>query len=218
MRKLIVLTLCLAFSLSVQAQRLPRWTYLSSTTGDIPSPGPSPQQTGSLIVDVDNDGDHDFFIVARVVGPAVTLFERTVDGWRKHIVEPDFLRIEAGGAFHDIDGDGDPDVVFGADAGDNHVWWWENPHPELSPDNRWARHTIKKSGANKHHDQIFGDFDDDGEAELVTWNQRGRKLLLYEIPENPKGDQEWALDYDLFLGRPGARGRRGGRRQSRWQG
>ncbi len=173
------------------AQPLPRWSHLSSAHGDLPSPGPSPQQTGSLICDVSGDGVADFFVVARVIGPAVTLFERTGGGWAKRIPEPDFLRIEAGGACGDVDGDGDNDVVFGSDAGDNHLWWWENPSPDLG--RRWTRHVIKASGGRKHHDQMFADFDGDGRQELVSWNQRGHALLFYEIPANPKGDAEWPV-------------------------
>jgi hypothetical protein len=181
----------LLFTGILAAQPIPRWTHLSSTAGDLPSPGPSDQQTGSLACDIDNDGDEDFFVAARVVGPAVTLFHRGAGGWAKHVPEPDFLRIEAGGACHDIDGDGDRDIVFGADAGDNHIWWWENPFPEFAPDKRWNRLVIKASGSNKHHDQIFGDFDGDGRVELVAWNQRANALLLYKIPADPKAGSEW---------------------------
>ena len=175
------------------APPMPRWTHLSSSTGDLPSPGPSDQQTGSLVADIDNDGINDFFVVARVIGPAVTLFQKTPDGWRKHFVEPDFLRIEAGGAAHDIDGDGDTDIAFGGDSGANAVWWWENPYPALVPGQRWERHTIKTSGETKHHDQLFADFDGDGKAELASWNQRAHALLLFEVPDDPRSG-EWPSD------------------------
>ncbi|MEZ5396008.1 MAG: VCBS repeat-containing protein [Bryobacterales bacterium] len=102
---------------------------------------------GVAVCDIDADGDADFFIGARVVGPAVTFFRRGADGWEKLVAEPEFLRIEAGGACHDIDGDGDSDVVFGADAGDNHIWWWENPFPDFDPAKPWTRHVIKSPGA-----------------------------------------------------------------------
>ncbi len=91
------LTLLLALTAMFFSAQLPQWTHLSSVTGDLPSPGPSEQQTGSLVCDVDNDGVNDFFVVTLVVGPAVTLFLRGGDGWEKQTVEPDFLRIEAGG-------------------------------------------------------------------------------------------------------------------------
>ncbi|MGM0475531.1 MAG: FG-GAP repeat domain-containing protein, partial [Bacteroidota bacterium] len=48
------------------------------------------------------------------------------------------------------------------------------------------------SGKNKHHDQLFGDFDGDGEMELVFWNQSAGKLFLAEIPGNPRSHKgEW---------------------------
>ena len=36
-------------------------------------------------------------------------------GWDQYIIEKEILTIEAGGAVYDIDGDGDPDGVFGGD-------------------------------------------------------------------------------------------------------
>ena len=185
-----ILALWFALALA-SAQNLPRWTHLSSAAGNLPSPGPSDQQTGALACDVDHDGDDDFFIAARVVGPALTLFRRGPGGWAKHVPEPEFLRIEAGGGCHDIDGDSDLDIVFGADTGDNHIWWWENPSPDFAPDKPWRRHVVKASGANKHHDQIFGDFDQDGRFELASWNQRAEALLLFEIPSAPREAKEW---------------------------
>lgn len=32
------------------------------------------------------------------------------------------LAVEAGGAFYDIDGDGDLDISFGGDASSNEIW------------------------------------------------------------------------------------------------
>ena len=167
------------------------WKHLSSKTGEIPAPGPSTQQTASLILDVDNDGANDFIIGARKTGPALLWFRRTQNGWEKYTIEPELLPVEAGGAFYDIDNDGDPDIVFGADASSNKVWWWENPYPDFKKDSPWLRRTIKNDGGNKHHDEIFGDFDGDGKTELVFWNQRGRSLCIAEIPEDPKIDSPW---------------------------
>ena len=70
-----------ASSLTLSASRpLPRRSHLSSANGDLLSPGLSGQQTGSLVAGVERDGVNSFFIAARVDGPAVTLFQRTVDG------------------------------------------------------------------------------------------------------------------------------------------
>ena len=55
----------------------------------------------------------------------------------------------------------------------------------------WKRRAIKNSGKNKHHDQIFGDFDGDGRAELVFWNQGAGNLYMAEIPARPKQAGPW---------------------------
>jgi hypothetical protein len=107
------------------------------------------------------------------------------------LIDSSPLPIEAGGAAVDVDGDGDADIIFGADLADNKVWWWENPYPNYEPNIPWTRREIKNSGANKHHDQIIADFDDDGKAELVFWNQRAKKLFLTPIPKQPKTPEEW---------------------------
>ena len=167
------------------------WQHMSSKNGDIPAPGPSTQQTASMVVDVDKDGINDFIIGARKQAPALSLFRRVEDGWEKYIIEPDLLAVEAGGAFHDIDGDGDLDVLFGGDASTNEVWWWENPFPQFSPEQRWKRRTVKNRGGNKHHDQTFGDFDGDKKIELAFWNQRDQALCFAEIPEDPTIDKPW---------------------------
>ena len=162
------------------------WNHLSSKNGDIPDPGIATQQTASLIVDVDRDGLNDFIIGSRDQGPSLVWFKRDSAGWNKYLIESGTLPIEAGGTFYDIDGDGDQDIILGGDWQSNKIWWWENPYPEYSPDKPWVRHEIKNSGDNQHHDQIFGDFDGDGQAELVSWNQFSKNLLLFEIPADAK--------------------------------
>jgi hypothetical protein len=168
-----------------------KWAHLSSVMGDIEKPGPSDQQTASLIADLDNDGLNDFVIASRKVGPAVLLYRRTEEGWKKSIIDTAALRIEAGGDVLDIDADGDIDIVFGADARDNKVWWWENPYPDFEKNQCWNRRLIKDDGQNKHHDEIFGDFDGDGRQELVFWNQGARNLCMAEIPEDPLKAGTW---------------------------
>ncbi len=161
------------------------WKHLSTKNGDIAVPNPGNQQTASAVFDINKDGINDFIITERTAAPAVVAYLRTDSGWERHVVDADALHIEAGSAQTDIDGDGDIDVVFGGDYASNNVWWWENPYPDYDPNTPWKRHAIKNSGSNKHHDQLFGDFDGDGQQELVFWNQNDRMLYYAEIPENP---------------------------------
>jgi hypothetical protein len=109
--------------------------------------------------------------------------------WQKHVIDDTQLKPEAGGTCCDIDGDDDLDIILGQDASGEAIWWWENPYPDFSQP--WKRRYIKNSGANKHHDQTVGDFDGDGQAELLSWNQRAKQLLLYELPRNPRSSGPW---------------------------
>jgi hypothetical protein len=169
------------------------WVHLSSTAAEIPKPGASQEQTATLVLDVNKDGLLDFVVGARKASPALTWFKRNSTGWQRYIIDSDVLPIEAGGAFHDIDGDGDYDIVMGEDWSGKEVFWWENPYPNYQPTASWTRHTIKENGATKQHDQIFGDFDNDGKTELVFWNQGAKSLLLTDIPPFPKHTQTWNL-------------------------
>lgn len=168
------------------------WKHLSTVTGDLQPPNSGKQQTASAVFDVDGDGINDFLIAERTAAPSMVWYRRTKTGWRRYPVETDLLHIEAGSAVYDIDRDGDLDVVFGGDARSNQVWWWENPSPHFQAV-RWKRHLIKNSGANKHHDQLFGDFDGDGREELVFWNQGAQTLFLAEIPPDPIESGPWPL-------------------------
>ncbi len=133
------------------------WIRLSSKTGDLPVPGGSTQQTGALVVKVDPAGSTDFILSFRKVAPALVWYRRGAAGWRRYVVEKDFLTVEAGGAAYDIDRDGDLDIVFGGDAQSDELWWWENPFPNYDPKVSWTRRTIKSGGARQHHDQMFAD-------------------------------------------------------------
>jgi hypothetical protein len=175
------------------AQSAAEWRHISTATGDLLPPNPGNQQTALLVADLDKDGVNDFVITERTQAPAVVWYRKSGITWNRFVVESGPLRIEAGGTSHDIDGDGDLDIIFGGDGGSNGVWWWENPYPAYNPNDPWKRHTIKNSGANKHHDQLTGDFDGDGKSDLVMWNQRARQLLFGTIPDNAKSLSSWDL-------------------------
>ncbi len=187
-----VLALCAAGSLTWSAPLL-AWIHLSSKYGDLPAPGRSVQQTASLVLDLDKDGLADLVIGCRKAPPSMVWYKRAAVGWRRLPIDTTTLAIEAGGAYFDIDSDGDLDLVMGGDASSSKVWWWENPYPDYSETRPWNRREIKSGGDTKHHDQIFGDFDGDGEVELVFWNQNARTLFLAEIPRDPKTERPWQL-------------------------
>ncbi len=171
---------------AVQWQRIE-----SSPAGILPTPHLDVEPTASLALDVDGDGDTDFIVGGRNSGPALMLWRFDAGRWTKEVIEPDDVRIEAGGAVHDIDGDGDLDIAFGGDFRGNEIWWWENPG---KPNTRWTRRTVKRNAYPNHHDQIFGDFDGDGKAELVSWNQSDRALLRLQIPADPRNAGLWPVE------------------------
>ena len=186
----------------------PKWSHLSSKNGELPTPGESTQQTGALVADLDRDGVNDFVLSFRQVAPALVWYRRTDKGWDRYVIDKDFLTVEAGGAVYDIDGDGDPDLVFGGDWQSTEVWWWENPYPNFAPMVSWKRHLIKKSGATQHHDQTFGDFKGTGRPQLAFWNQGAKTIFLADIPADPRHTEPWPC-VAIFSGRAGERGDQG---------
>ncbi len=172
------------------------WKHLSTGSGDLAVPNSGTQQTSATVFDIDKNGVNDFVITERTAVPAVVWYRRTGSGWSRYAIEDGSLKPEAGATYGDVDGDGDPDFIAGADgAGDtgNQVWWWENPSPNFDPDTPWNRHTVKKSGGRKHHDLMFADVDGDGKPELVFWNQGAHALILARIPEDPRHAGEWPM-------------------------
>jgi hypothetical protein len=185
--------LALSFLASAAAAE-PRWKHLSTANGDLLMPWEAKEQTAAVVHDFDHDGKNDFVLASRKVAPAVVWYRRTSKGWDRYVIEPEMLRVEAGGAVHDIDGDGDPDLVFGGDGTSNELWWWENPAPKFVPDAAWQRRIIKKGIGNAHHDHAFADFKGTGRAQLAFWNQQVKKLFIADIPEKPRETSPWRFE------------------------
>lgn len=169
------------------------WTHLSSSKGDLPAPMGTNDQTACLTGDFNNDQRDDFIVASRGSGAQIEIWltSATAGQFVRYRVEGKNVQPEAGGAVHDIDGDGDLDFVLGRDLSGNSIYWWENPMPNFS--GAWRRRSIKTGGSNKHHDQIFGDFDGDQDIELVSWNQGATSLLLFEIPSDPRSASSWPV-------------------------
>jgi len=167
----------------------------------LPGPNSGNQQTACVVADIDKDGIEDFVVTERTKTPSVVWYKYNGKSWDRNVIDDTQLKPEAGGDSCDIDRDGDLDIIFGQDASGNEIWWWENPYPDFSKP--WVRRFIKDSGANKHHDQTVGDFDGDGKVEFVSWNQRAKALLLYEIPLDPKSTALWTSTtiYEWSTGR-----------------
>ena len=193
---------CSAVALLCLARDI-NWQHLTSKNGELPVPGTSTQQTGLLVAKIDrNSAATDFVVSCRQVAPALIWYRHTAKGWDRYVIEKDFLKIEAGGAAFDIDGDGDLDIVFGDDATGNQLYWWENPYPNFDPNVSWKRHIIKNGGANQHHDQIFADFKGTGKPQLAFWNQKAKSLFLADIPADPRTAEPWPLQ-TIFSGQAG---------------
>lgn len=179
-----------------------QWEHLSSANGDLPLPGESKEQTGAIVADLDRDGVNDFVLSFRQKAPALVWYRRNPRGWKRYVIEKQFLTVEAGGAVYDIDGDGYPDIVFGADYQGDQLWWWRNPGGHYNPNVSWERHTIKNGGSHQHHDQIFGDFEGTGKPQLVFWNQGSKKLFIADIPSDPRHLNRWPMR-EIYSGSAG---------------
>ncbi|MEX2233174.1 MAG: VCBS repeat-containing protein [Cyclobacteriaceae bacterium] len=168
------------------------WKHFSSAKGDFPAPGVG-NQSATLIFDIDKDGK-DEIVIAGWGETSMVWYRSKGDSWERHLLDNSNSHIEAGGVAHDIDGDGDLDVLHGGSWMINEVWWWENPSPDFDPQKAWQKYTIKASGAKQHHDQAIGDFDGDGKPEVVFWNQQAGKMFLGDIPENQKEQNAWKFE------------------------
>ena len=168
------------------------WDLQTTYAGDIPVTNATGyQQTACIIADLDGDGVDDFVIGERTEAPSMVAYFWRETGWESEVIDSSQQRVEAGGAAADVDNDGDLDIILGGDSASNKLWWWENPgSPPYTSD--WTRRYIKNDGQRHQHDQVVGDFDGDGELELVFWNKNDdNRLFLAHFPADPRNTQPW---------------------------
>jgi hypothetical protein len=188
------MTACTAEIAAAQASEIPRFTLVSTTTGDLEPPTASEQQSASQVFDIDQDGIDDIVIASRLEpGPYVVWYRFESGGWQRYLIEDEVVSMSPSGTYLDIDGDGDLDLVMGGSSDSHMIWWWENPYPNYDPNTPWQRYTIKTSGETKHHDMLAADLDNDGKPELVFWNQYARALYFAKLPADPKSLEDWPL-------------------------
>lgn len=127
-------------------------------------------------LDIDQDGDLDLF-GANWSGEhqPVEVWEnqtrnRTLPGWRRHVIDgakpwPSVFVLSA-----DLDGDRRPDLVSGG-------WWYRNPGRIGGP---WERRAL---GAGANNAALVADFDGDGAPDILAsgWDGYGRQSFIQRL-------------------------------------
>ncbi len=129
--------------------------------------------------DINKDGRCD------VVAPKGWL-EQTATGWQWH-PEFDLGHASIPILVHDVDGDGDSDIVwgFGHDYG---LFWLEQQN--ANGQRTWEKHLIDKSWSQPHF-MVMADLDNDGKAELVT----GKRYYAHNGNDPGENDPECVYCY-----------------------
>jgi hypothetical protein len=132
--------------------------------------------------DIDSDGDPD--VVATGLGDYdVVWYEAPADpdkGWTKHDIDVD-LDSARGVYVHDIDSDGDPDVVVAAGSDADDVVWFEAP---ADPTTAWTKHTIDTELYDASRVYVY-DMDADGDPDIVATGHYAYDVVWYEAPRDP---------------------------------
>jgi hypothetical protein len=140
---------------------------------EISPPGIAQYHESLLAADIDRDGDSDFFSGEARSRPT-WWFERTAEGWIRHLVSDSNVTDVACAAL-DVDGDGWVDKVSSG-------FWYRNPgFPKDAPSGKDTPFAAcRYSSVVFAHDLYLADFDGDGKQEPYTLDFDG--VHVFRIP------------------------------------
>ncbi len=130
-----------------------------------------------MVLDVDNDGDLDFTVLALTFGGEFSWYENRdlAAEWRKHTIAASLnFPGRARSSFGDLDGDGDLDVALPV-FGDGRLLWFEN----LGSGMAWQEREVAFIGSEALWTTL-ADIDGDGDPDIVGARYTEGSIQWYE--------------------------------------
>ncbi|HCN82850.1 MAG TPA: hypothetical protein DIT07_04415, partial [Sphingobacteriaceae bacterium] len=142
--------------------------------------------------DFNGDGWPDIFVVCFRAAPFGRLYinpRGESRRWDMYSVIPDNINSEITD-FRDVDGDGNPDLIYGTSAGGGVLKYAKfNP---ADPTKLWTIHTVSAPGFYSAHGIGAGDINGDGRMDILNPNG------WWEQPAKGKADSTWIFHSEAF--------------------